>query len=107
MFGKPEWFKKRTWGWGLTPVTWQGWAFTLGAAALIAVPFNILLFMPDRGAPEALIWMALGIAALVLETRSIMRGIDKPKEARQDVLYIGDEEHDSVQTGKLDLKLRR
>jgi hypothetical protein len=30
MFGKPEWFGRRKYsGWGLTPRTWQGWAYIL------------------------------------------------------------------------------
>jgi len=29
------WFKNKVYGWGWTPVTWQGWAVTLVAIALI------------------------------------------------------------------------
>jgi hypothetical protein len=29
------WFRRKIWGWGWTPVTWQGWAVTIGAIALI------------------------------------------------------------------------
>lgn len=30
MLGKPEWFQRRKYGgWGLTPKTWQGWAYTV------------------------------------------------------------------------------
>jgi hypothetical protein len=28
------WFKAKTYGWGWTPVTWQGWTVQLGHAAL-------------------------------------------------------------------------
>jgi hypothetical protein len=40
MFGKPEWFTRRKYsGWGLTPKTWQGWAYILVIAApIIAIP---------------------------------------------------------------------
>lgn len=29
MFGKPHGFKPRRFGWGLTPVSWQGWIYVL------------------------------------------------------------------------------
>ena len=32
MFGKPNWFRPKTFGWGLTPITWQGWAYTAAGA---------------------------------------------------------------------------
>jgi hypothetical protein len=31
------WFRPKRYGWGATPVTWQGWAVTLGFVAAIAV----------------------------------------------------------------------
>jgi hypothetical protein len=39
----PEWFAPKRYGYGATPVTWQGWALTLGfvAAAIgISVKFQ-------------------------------------------------------------------
>lgn len=39
MFGNPKWFTLRKYtGWGLTPVTWQGWLYT----ALFVAPIAIL-----------------------------------------------------------------
>ncbi len=38
MFGKQEWFKRRKYGgWGLTPKTWQGWAYIVAMVAPIAL----------------------------------------------------------------------
>lgn len=31
------WFKRKIWGWGWTPATWQGWSLTLVYVALIAL----------------------------------------------------------------------
>lgn len=31
------WFKAKCFGWGWTPVTWQGWAITIGYIALIVL----------------------------------------------------------------------
>ena len=33
---KEIWFKRKTYGWGWTPATWQGWVVTLVYVVLIA-----------------------------------------------------------------------
>ena len=43
MFGKPQWFRPKAIGWGLTPISWQGWAYTALWSAAIAGPFLLLL----------------------------------------------------------------
>lgn len=38
MFAKTEWFQKRKYGgWGLTPRTWQGWAYVGGFIAVVSI----------------------------------------------------------------------
>lgn len=32
---KTLWFKRKTYGWGWTPVTWQGWGITIGYIVLL------------------------------------------------------------------------
>lgn len=34
------WFKRKLFGWGWTPATWQGWAVLLGFVALIMLNFR-------------------------------------------------------------------
>jgi hypothetical protein len=66
MFGKPEWFTRRKYsGWGLTPKTWQGWAYILVVAAPIAaIPQAWFL---DGGLKVAamLAWALLGCIDLL------------------------------------------
>lgn len=31
------WFKRKIWGWGWTPVTWQGWLLTLSYVVIITI----------------------------------------------------------------------
>ena len=31
------WFRPRRYGYGATPVTWEGWALTVGIAAVVAL----------------------------------------------------------------------
>ena len=34
MSGDPEWFAPKRYGFGSVPVTWQGWAITIGFVAI-------------------------------------------------------------------------
>ncbi|MDX1944463.1 MAG: hypothetical protein SFU86_03580 [Pirellulaceae bacterium] len=73
MFGQPEWFRRKTVGWGLVPISWQGWAYTGAWGASIVAPFALLL---TRQQPvEATIWMGLGLAGLLLDVRHVLQSI--------------------------------
>lgn len=60
------WFKRKIWGWGWTPATWQGWLATLLYVALVtfliitreeAIPGN-----PDSGSN----FLVFGLPLIVL-----------------------------------------
>jgi hypothetical protein len=98
MFGRPEWFRPKTFGWGLTPVTWQGWIYTGVWTALMVLPFVLLLL---RHQPvEASAWLGLTIGALLYDVWLILRAKREagrhsaaatgPGGRRDDVLYILD-----------------
>ena len=62
------WFKRKIWGWGWTPVMWQGWVTTFLYVALIlllvfnreeAIPGN-----PDSGSN----FLVLGLPIILLTT---------------------------------------
>ena len=53
MFGKPNWFRPKTFGWGLTPITWQGWAYTGGWVGLLVAPFSLLLIAQAASSQKA------------------------------------------------------
>jgi hypothetical protein len=36
------WFKRRRYGWGFFPVTWQGWTLTAAYVVLVVVPAFVL-----------------------------------------------------------------
>jgi hypothetical protein len=71
------WFKPKQYGYGATPVTWEGWALTLLIAGLIAAASAYVF---AGGAPSAmtiLIWavvVAAIIAGSVLVVRSKTEG---------------------------------
>ena len=100
MFGKPQWFRPKAIGWGLIPVSWQGWFYAGGWAGAISLPFLLLI---ARHQPlEAMAWLTLGIGALVGDVWQILRGFRSPAQVarsqepgtspkREDnVLYIMD-----------------
>jgi hypothetical protein len=57
------WFKPKRYGYGATPVTWEGWAVIGAAVAIVVVAF--LLLLSDRGATGFANWIAF-IAVLVI-----------------------------------------
>jgi hypothetical protein len=115
MFGKPQWFRAKAIGWGVTPTSWQGWAYSALWVAAIAGPFVLLL---GRGQPlEAMAWAGLGIGALAYDVRQILLAMNPPKivsetsvaAPREDnVLYIMDDEqtHPRVATRGFNLQTR-
>ncbi len=67
MFGKSEWFKLPTRGWGLRPITWHGWLYAVSWGAAIAVPFAVLATMGR--VPEGAIWALIASGVLVWDVR--------------------------------------
>lgn len=109
MFGKPQWFREKKLGWGLTPVTWQGWVYALVWAAVLVVPFLILIFLPIDGHAgrmwEAGVWLIVSIGAMILDVKGILKAIRK-SEDDANLLYIGDENAEShVTTRNYDLHI--
>ena len=107
MFGKPNWFRPKTFGWGLTPITWQGWAYSAVWAGLLAAPFSLLLMRHQW--MEGLTWLGCGVGLLVYDVRSILNAMKPPivKKPQDDVLYIGPESGAAeFATRKFDMRLR-
>ena len=110
MFGKPHWFRKRTVGWGLTPVNFQGRAYAWIWAAILVLPFALLVI---RHQPvEGLVWLAAAGGFLIYDIRHIMVAMKPPvaeAEPAEDVLYISDEEPPAnrLATRNFDFQLRR
>lgn len=78
MIGKPEWFKYRTFGWGVAPKTWQGWvyviilAFVLGG--ITAMGFNNAISQ----------WLFAGVIAIVIiDVFHIMLQLSKVSDERE------------------------
>lgn len=44
---KPIWFRARSYGWGWTPNTWEGWVLTLGFIAVIVGGSALYEAMPS------------------------------------------------------------
>ena len=101
MFGKPEWFRKKRFGWGLHPVTRQGWIYAAIWGGVISLP--VVMLVSRQQTPEALIWFALSTGALIWDSRHIMKQMDDARLAEPPTpeqphatadydLYIGDDD---------------
>lgn len=62
------WFRPKTYGYGATPVTWEGWAVTLGTAlAMILVSFFLRTMSKSDGALAALLaFDAIALSGLLI-----------------------------------------
>jgi membrane protein YdbS with pleckstrin-like domain len=59
------WFKPKRYGYGATPVTWEGWALTVGIVAVVALPIVATNILADRSNVDAwLAWAAFIVIAV-------------------------------------------
>jgi hypothetical protein len=113
MFGKPQWFRPKTLGWGLVPITWQGWTYSGAWVGAIGLPF--LLLIGRHQALEAMAWMGISLGALTYDVWQILRAIRGPKvggaaaaKGDDNVLYILDSRPgQAVATRNYNLQVRR
>ncbi|MBP85214.1 MAG: hypothetical protein CMJ64_00615 [Planctomycetaceae bacterium] len=106
MFGKPEWFKEKQIGWGLTPICWQGWLYAATWLAVISIPFIALVL--NSLVIESFIWMTASLVAITLDTGAVLKAM-KRTETEEDVLYIdeGETVSEEFATRNYDFRLRR
>ncbi len=107
MFGKPNWFRSKTFGWGLTPITWRGWVYAAAWGGLLVAPFSLLI--TSHRELEAVVWLVCGSGLLVYDVRSILTAMKPPviKKPQDAVLYIGPETGAAeLATRKFDMRLR-
>ena len=76
------WFKRKTYGWGWVPVTWQGWAVTIGYVVIVlflvlnreeSIPGN-----PDSGSN----FLVLGLPIVLLTALLIFIAYKKGEKPR-------------------------
>jgi hypothetical protein len=60
------WFKPKKYGYGATPVTWQGWAVTAIGATLIVGATFVMTLTKDRHSPSVWILWAVLVASAVV-----------------------------------------
>jgi hypothetical protein len=78
MIGKPHWFKYRTFGWGLTPKTWEGWVYIAVAAFLLAGTLAMGINNPT------MMWLfAIIMTILIVDVLVIMTKLPKVSDERE------------------------
>jgi hypothetical protein len=78
LLGRPEWFARKQRGWGIAPVTWQGWGYAVTWSLVIGVPFLVLLLARHR-APEAAIWLVGSLGMMVWDVRKLAGRLAAPR----------------------------
>jgi membrane-bound ClpP family serine protease len=63
--GDTYWFAPKLFGWGATPVTWQGWALIIGFVALLLLDLRLI----ESVAAKIVIAAALTAGLAVLSCR--------------------------------------
>lgn len=71
MSGRPIWFTPRRYGWGATPISWQGWAITV---AFIAFALTVVRYFEGRPALAAAILAPATVALLVVTAKTTRGG---------------------------------
>ena len=90
MFGNPGWFRKKTVGWGLRPVSWKGWMYAAIWVGVICIPFIGLLACHLLF--ESLVWAVVMMVALLWDVHHIRRGMDTARKDREEDILVIDED---------------
>ena len=59
------WFRPKQYGYGVTPVTWQGWSITIATAIIVGV---LSALIPIFGASKPWVFVAIPINLLLIVT---------------------------------------
>ncbi len=104
MFGKPEWFDENNSGWGLSPKSWQGWAYTVIWAGVLVAPSSLLL--SQFKLPETGIWLIASASFLLYDLCSTKRKMRAQKDL-DNLYYISEESvAPPVSTDNFDLHVK-
>jgi multisubunit Na+/H+ antiporter MnhB subunit len=72
------WFKPKRYGYGATPVTWQGWAFVLGFLLIVLGCVGMGMVAERHNSPGtalgALLLFAVALAVMILVSRRKTEG---------------------------------
>jgi uncharacterized membrane protein len=67
------WFRPRRYGYGATPVTWEGWALTVGVAGVVILSIVAMNLLADRSNVVAWLVWAVFVAAVAFLMVQISR----------------------------------
>ena len=81
MAKKQYWFKRKRYGWGWVPVTWQGWLLVLGEILFLLVISHLLLKDVPRNTyhPNLLIFNILLLVSVIITVAITYKKGPQPK----------------------------
>lgn len=72
MIGNSNWFKRRTYtGWGITPKTWQGWAYIVGVVIFILTTYLVIFLLGLDKKYQLIIMLSL-MSLVLIDTIDIV-----------------------------------
>lgn len=104
MFGKPEWFKPKVFGWGLNPVTKQGWIYTGVWLGVLLLPYFGL--WATQGLAFGLVWLAFAVGVLIWDVKDILSQMKKEKDDENVIQINDDDESTTLATRKYEMEIR-
>ena len=88
MIAKKEWFKPRLFGWGLRPVTWEGWVYV----AIFVVLFMGTLNLPFDDVGKVIaggIVMVVFLIDLIIVMFQMYKNLDERERRNQQIIESG------------------
>lgn len=104
MFGKPEWFKPKIFGWGLNPVTKQGWIYVGVWVGVMLIPFFAL--WGTQGMISGLIWLFASMGLLIYDVKQILDAMKKQKEDENLIEIRDEDDSTTLATRKYEMEIR-
>ena len=66
-----HWFRPKTFGYGATPTSWQGWLLTIGFALLASGAIIIALLAELQQWPDRRPWQAICVIVAILSVATL------------------------------------
>jgi len=67
------WFKPKIFGYGATPITWEGWAVVTGYCVVVAMAtLAAILLVESQGLALGVLWALWGVWGVVLAAATVV-----------------------------------
>ena len=71
------WFRPKTYGYGATPMTWEGWALSLAVGAVFAGSIVVMMLLVHQGNAAAWMLWSVAVVGLIAVVRAPVPATDR------------------------------